>query len=332
MRGAIALATNPGAPRGVNPRVGCVIVDRDGVVVGEGFHRGAGTAHAEVEALAQAGVRARGATAVVTLEPCRHIGRTGPCTVALLDAGIARVVYGLADPTVTAGGGAAELRRSGIDVIGGVLAEECAMVNRAWVHVHRHGRPFVTVKTAMSLDARVADASGGPTPITSAAARAWAHRLRGSVDAVLVGTRTVHVDDPRLTARGPDGRTVGRQPLRVVMGHADIPTGAALRAVPGEWLQVRSRDPLAVLHELLRRDVHHVLIEGGPRIVQAFLEAGLVDEACWFIAPILLGGGPLALPSLGGPVQARLAHLEAIGEDVLVTVSDLAPASNRAGV
>ena len=331
MRRAVALATDPEAPRGVNPRVGCVIVDTDGIVVGEGFHRGAGTAHAEVVALGRAGSRARGSTAVVTLEPCRHTGRTPPCTMALLDAGVARVVFGLADPTAIAGGGGEDLRRQGIEVISGVLAEECAAVNREWLHVQRNHRPFVTAKTAMSLDARVADASGGPTAITGAAARAWVHRLRESVGAVLVGTRTVVIDDPRLTARGPNDEALARQPLRVVMGRSDIPEAAALRRAPGRWLQVRSRDPHAVLRELARHDVHHVLLEGGPTILRAFLDAGLVDEACWFIAPVLLGGGPFALPGLSTPVQPRFVRLQAIGEDVLVIASEFAPLPTAGG-
>ena len=156
MARALELAVAPDAPRGVNPRVGCVIIGASGEILGEGYHRGAGTAHAEVRALEEAGISARDATAVVTLEPCRHVGRTGPCVQALIAAGVSRVVFAQADPTVSAGGGAGELRAGGIEVIGGVMAEQAALVNRGWTHVQRTGRPFVTLKIAATLDGRVA--------------------------------------------------------------------------------------------------------------------------------------------------------------------------------
>ena len=328
MRQAIALATSPDAPRGANPRVGCVVIDAGGSVVGTGYHLGAGTAHAEVVALAQAGERARGGTAVVTLEPCRHTGRTGPCTLALLAAGIHRVVIGMADPTARAGGGAGDLRAAGVEVIEEVLVEECTAVNSDWAHVQRHDRPYVTVKTAMSLDGRVADAGGGPTAITAGAARAWVHDLRTRVDAILVGTNTVRVDDPQLTARAPDGSALPRQPLRVVMGHSEVRPNARLRGEPGEWLHVRTREPRAALEILRARDVAHVLIEGGPQIIRAFLAADRVDQVCWFVSPILLGGGPMALGPLAVPLEASTMRLEVIGDDVLMITSGLVPQSS----
>ena len=222
MREALALAQSPDAPFGENPRVGCVLVAPDGEVVGRGHHRGAGTPHAEVVALADAGARAAGATAVVSMEPCRHTGRTGPCTQALLDAGVRAVVYGQPDPTEQGGGGGDVLRAAGVDVHGGVLADEARAVNEEWTFAVVHGRPFVTWKCAASLDGRVAGADGGPTSITGAASRADVHDLRSRVGAIIVGTGTVLVDDPLLTVRRPGG-PVPTPPLRVVVGSRPIP-------------------------------------------------------------------------------------------------------------
>lgn len=317
MRRALALATGDGSVRGANPRVGCVILDAQGVVVGEGWHRGAGTAHAEVDALAKAGPAARGGTAVVTLEPCRHVGRTGPCTAALIDAGIASVVFAQADPTSAAGGGAAVLAEAGLAVAGGLLADEAVEVNRGWTMLQRERRPFVTVKTAMSLDGRVADASGGPTRITGSAARARAHEERSDVDAILVGTGTVIADDPHLTARTPDGGLADRQPLRVVLGTRPVPPGARVLDDAADTLLLPTRDVPAALDELAARGVQELLVEGGPTIVRAFLDADVVDALQWFIAPVSLGAGPRALPA-GAPVDVEVRRVEQVGEDVLV--------------
>ena len=188
-----------------NPRVGAVIVDRDGAVVGEGHHRGAGTPHAEVDALARAGERARGGTAYVSLEPCNHTGRTGPCARALLDAGVARVVHAQSDPGALTGGGADTLRAAGVEVVGGVLKDEALALNRAWTFAIVHGRPMVTWKFAATLDGRSAAADGSSAWITGPLARADVHDLRAECDAVLVGTGTVLADDPHLTVRHADG-------------------------------------------------------------------------------------------------------------------------------
>lgn len=321
MREALALAVSPDAPRGLNPRVGCVIVD-DGVVVGSGYHRGAGTPHAEVVALQDAGPAARGATAIVTLEPCRHTGRTGPCTQALIDAGVRKVVFAVDDPTGPAGGGAEVLRAAGVDVVGGVLTQEAAAVNRDWLHVQRTGRPVVVLKTAMTLDGRVADASGGPTPITGSAARAFVHDLRAQCDAVLVGTSTALIDDPQLTVRDEDGRLVGRQPLRVVLGQRELPPGHRLLDDAAPTVHLRTHDVHGGLAELRDLGVQRVLVEGGPTVSAAFLDADAVDEVVWLIAPRLLGAGPVALP----PLRAEWRHVvvddvRRIGHDVAITGS-----------
>ncbi|MEB0267804.1 bifunctional diaminohydroxyphosphoribosylaminopyrimidine deaminase/5-amino-6-(5-phosphoribosylamino)uracil reductase RibD, partial [Cryobacterium sp. 10I5] len=211
MRRALSLAAN-GPATGPNPRVGCLIVDADGTVLAEGWHRGAGTAHAEVDALAHlpAGA-ARGATAIVTLEPCNHTGRTGPCSVALIEAGVNRVVYAVSDPGHASSGGAERLRAAGVEVVGGVLAVEAEAFLADWLVAARLGRPFVTLKWASSLDGRAAAADGSSRWITGIDARLDVHRRRAGSDAILVGTGTVLADDPALTARADDGNGLGRE-------------------------------------------------------------------------------------------------------------------------
>jgi diaminohydroxyphosphoribosylaminopyrimidine deaminase / 5-amino-6-(5-phosphoribosylamino)uracil reductase len=317
MREALALAQAPDAPRGVNPRVGCVIVTEAGEVVGRGYHRGAGTPHAEVVALADAGARARGATAVVTLEPCRHTGRTGPCTRALLEAGIGHVVFAQQDPTPEARGGAAELRSHGVDVEGGVLAADAERVNEDWTFAARTGRPLVTWKSAVSLDGRVAGADGGPTAITGGPARVRVHELRARVDAIVVGTGTVLADDPALTVRLPE-RDPFTPPLRVVVGSRRLPADSKVLDDSAPTLVLDERDPRTVLRILFERDVRHVLLEGGPTLAAAFLEARCIDRLEWYVAPLLLGAGPVALPAATSPALVGVAVEEVlvIGEDV----------------
>ena len=235
-----------------NPRVGAVIVDRDGAVVGEGHHRGAGTPHAEVDALARAGERARGGTAYVSLEPCNHTGRTGPCARALLDAGVARVVHAQSDPGALAGGGADTLRAAGVEVVGGVLEDEALALNRAWTFAIVHGRPMVTWKFAATLDGRSAAADGSSAWITGPLARADVHDLRAECDAVLVGTGTVLADDPHLTVRHADGTLRGRQPLRVVMGLRPPPPTARVLDAAAPTLVLPTRDPAEALAALCR--------------------------------------------------------------------------------
>lgn len=325
MREALALAQSPDAPYGENPRVGCVIVDASGSIVGRGHHRGAGSPHAEVDALADAGPRARGATAVVTLEPCRHTGRTGPCTAALLAAGITCVVYAQADPTVQGGGGATVLRDAGVDVVDGVLADEAFPVNEEWTVAVSSGRPFVTWKAAVSLDGRVAGADGGPTRITGDPARALVHELRSRVGAIIVGTGTVLADDPALTVRRPGGDMPGVAapvpPIRVVMGARPVPAAARVRDDAAPTLFTGERGPAAVLDDLFARGVRHALLEGGPTLAAAFLQAGLVDRLDWYVAPLLLGDGPVALPALAGrahPLGVDVGAVSVVGEDVRV--------------
>jgi diaminohydroxyphosphoribosylaminopyrimidine deaminase / 5-amino-6-(5-phosphoribosylamino)uracil reductase len=320
MREALALAQSRDAPFGENPRVGCVLVAPDGEIVGRGHHRGAGTPHAEVVALADAGARSAGATAVVSMEPCRHTGRTGPCTQALLDAGVRAVVYGQSDPTELGGGGGDELRAAGLDVHGGVLADEALAVNEEWTFAVGHGRPFVTWKCAASLDGRVAGADGGPTSITGADSRAHVHDLRSRVGAIIVGTGTVLVDDPQLTVRRPGGPTPA-PPLRVVVGSRPIPDGARVLDASAPTLVTGERDPGALLEDLYGRGVRHALLEGGPTLAGAFLDAQVIDRVEWYVAPLILGAGPVALPAPtrgATPPGLDVLGIDVIGEDVRV--------------
>ena len=299
MRRALELAATPGVPLGPNPRVGCVLLDDDGRTVAEGFHRGAGTAHAEADALARAGVAARGTTAVVTLEPCNHTGRTGPCAQALVEAGVRRVVVAQRDPNPVATGGTATLRAAGVEVVHGLCEDQARALNRVWTFAVDHQRPFVTWKFATSLDGRSAAADGTSRWVSSAAARRDTHRLRALCDTMLVGTNTVAVDDPLLTVRDEHDRPLVQQPLRAVMGERDLDPGRRVFDGQAESLHLRTRDPRAALAELYARDRQHVFLEGGPTLAAAFLRAGLVDEIVAYVAPMLLGTGRSAVADLG---------------------------------
>jgi len=314
MRRALDLAASPGVPLGPNPRVGCVLLGPDGTRVAEGFHRGAGTPHAEVAALAEAGVAARGATAVVTLEPCNHVGRTGPCAQALIAAGVARVVYAQPDPNPVAAGGAQVLREAGVEVDMGLLEHEARAVNRAWTFALEHGRPYVTWKFATTLDGRSAAVDGTSRWISSRPARIDTHRLRAECDVMMVGTGTVAVDDPELTVRDEYDTVVPHQPLRVVVGERDLPADRRLFNDRAETLQLRTRDPRAALAELHALGRRHVFLEGGPTLAAAFLEAGLVDEVVVYVAPLLLGAGTSAVGDLG---------VSTIGDARTLTITDV---------
>jgi diaminohydroxyphosphoribosylaminopyrimidine deaminase/5-amino-6-(5-phosphoribosylamino)uracil reductase len=342
VRRAVALSASALGATSPNPPVGAVVLDADGAVVGEGWTRPPGGPHAEVVALEQAGARARGGTAVVTLEPCRHTGRTGPCTSALLAAGVARVVVACADPTDQAGGGAEVLRASGVDVETGVLADEVARGPlEAWLTSRRTGRPFVTWKYAATLDGRSAAADGTSRWITGEASRADVHRLRAQADAVVAGVGTVLADDPLLDARGPADLP---QPLRVVVDTAGR-TPLTARALQGPSPALVVTGPLlddpgyprhrqvvagadgrvdlpALLASLQDEDgVVSVLLEGGPSLAGAFVAAGLVDRVVAYVAPALLGAGPAALGDAGvGTIsevrRLRVDDVARTGEDV----------------
>jgi diaminohydroxyphosphoribosylaminopyrimidine deaminase / 5-amino-6-(5-phosphoribosylamino)uracil reductase len=301
MERALELAATPGVPLGPNPRVGCVLLDDTGTTVAEGYHRGAGSPHAEADALARAGERARGTTAVVTLEPCAHTGRTGPCAVALREAGVRRVVFAQPDPNPLAAGGAALLREAGVEVEHGLRLDAARALNRVWTFAVERGRPFVTWKFAATLDGRSAAADGTSRWVSGRAARLDTHRLRALCDVMLVGSNTVAVDDPQLTVRDERDQPLPRerQPLRVVMGERELPATRRIFDDNAETLHLRTRDPETALKTIYARDRQHVFLEGGPTLAAAFLAAGLVDEIIAYVAPMLLGAGLPAVADLG---------------------------------
>ena len=322
MRRALTLAAR-GPATGVNPQVGCVLVDAKGEIVAEGWHRGVGTAHAEVDALSHVG-NATGLTAVVTLEPCNHTGHTGPCSVALIEAGVSKVVFSLSDPNPEAGGGAERLRGAGVAVVGGVLADDTEHLIHPWLTAVRHQRPHVTLKWASSLDGRAAAADGTSQWITGTAARQHVHERRALADAIIVGTGTALADDPSLTARGDAGELLEHQPIPVVIGERPIPVDAKLRSHPAGLIEMASHDLATVLSELYARDIRRVFVEGGPTLASAFVEQGLVDEYLVYLAPTLLGGPSLAIGDIGVGTITDQKHLvvtgvDRLGDDILIT-------------
>lgn len=307
-----------------NPPVGAVILDRDGEVAGVGATEPPGGPHAEVLALRRAGERAVGGTAVVTLEPCNHHGRTPPCVDALVAARISTVAYAVADPNPVAAGGAARLADTGLTVTAGVLAGAVAGGPlREWLHKQRTGSPHVTWKFATSVDGRSAAADGSSQWITSEAARADVHRRRGVADAIVVGTGTVLIDDPVLTARLPDGTLADRQPLRVVVGEREIAPEARVLNDDSRTMVIRTHDPHEVIKALADRT--DVLLEGGPTLAGAFLRAGVINRILAYVAPILLGGPITAVDDVGVLSIAhaqrwRFDGIEPIGPDVLLSL------------
>jgi diaminohydroxyphosphoribosylaminopyrimidine deaminase/5-amino-6-(5-phosphoribosylamino)uracil reductase len=335
-----------------NPMVGCVLV-RDGAVVGEGWHQRFGGPHAEIEALAAAGDKAQGADAYVTLEPCCHQGKTGPCTESLISAGVARVIVGSEDPNPqVAGNGLAELRAAGMVVEVGVLAEQAAELIAPFAKLVTAGRPWVIAKWAMTLDGKLATRTGSSQWISGEASRAVVHAIRGRVDAILVGCGTVEADDPLLTARPPGPRTatrivldssarlsphsklvqsVDQGPLLIAVSK-DAPAdrcqsleacGAEILVLPGDDHAART---MALLDELGRRQMTNLLVEGGPKVFGALHDIGAVDEVHVFIAPKLVGGAdaPSAIAGLGlaemtTALCLRSPRIEVLGDDVYVT-------------
>lgn len=346
MRRALVLAARGLGRTAPNPPVGAVVV-RNGEVVGEGWHRRAGEAHAEPQALHAAGEAARGADLYCTLEPCCHHGRTPPCTDAIIESGIARVFYAAADPDPRcAGGGAQTLRRAGIEVFAGFQADEAAELYEPYFKHKRTGLPFVTLKLACTLDGKVATRTGDSRWITGEPARALVHQWRDQTDAIMVGSGTVLADDPALTARGP--KQDDREPWRIVIdSRGRVPAEVQVLTGPGRCLIVRNDSPGAepasgprpasvvagnghidlarLLAWLGEHDVMSVLVEGGPGLAGVLVAQGLVDKYRLFYAPKLIGSeglsaiGGLGLERMSEAKPLRLAHVDLIGEDILVT-------------
>jgi diaminohydroxyphosphoribosylaminopyrimidine deaminase/5-amino-6-(5-phosphoribosylamino)uracil reductase len=352
MRVAINLARNAIGRTSPNPLVGAVIV-REGRIVGAGWHRKAGTPHAEIHALNMAGDLAKGATLYVTLEPCSHYGRTGPCAEAVVKAGIKRVVIGMGDPNPkVAGKGIAILKRAGIEVRCGVLEDEARALNEVFLKWIATQKPFVVLKTAMSLDGKIATHTGKSQWITGEAARRRVHEYRDIYDGIMVGIGTVLADNPSLTARLPDGQ--GKNPVRIVVDSkartpldANLVTdGAALTIIavtakaPQERVQALKDKGVAIMvagdgeqvdMDLLMRklgemEICSVFVEGGGQVNFSLLRAGLVDKVHAFIAPKLIGGREALTPvegegfaELTEAVELERTTVETIGQDILLT-------------
>ena len=353
MQRALELATGGVGQVSPGPLVGTVIVDARGEIVGEGFYVYDDLRHAETIALEQAGERARGGTAYVSLEPHAHQGRTPPCTDALIKAGIKRVVAPVEDPNPKVSGrGLAHLREAGVEVCTGVLADEAAQINEAYIHFMRSGQPFVHLKLAVSLDGKVATVNGDSRWITGEEARARVHELRHRCDAIMVGGRTARADDPLLTDRSgkkrrrPLVRVVIEQYVRIspesqlaqttdaapviifAQGDSDPEIVSALLSRGVEVISQESSalDLANVLDVLGKRSIQSVLIEGGPLLAALMLDAGLVNKATFFVAPIIIGSqdAPSAIGGAGAEKVADALQLEQVevsrhGRDVEIT-------------
>lgn len=335
-----------------NPLVGCVITDAEGSVVGEGTYTYDGIVHAEVLALEQAGMGARGGTAYVSLEPHEHHGRTRPCTDALIEAGIRRVVAPIEDPNpLVSGRGFAKLREAGIEVTTGVLAEEAARLNERFICWHRNKRPFVHLKLAMSLDGRISLASSFSTALSGPAALGRVHGLRHEHDAILVGGNTIAIDDPKLTDRSGKPRrrplvrivldnrlqtsrgsfvcgSANEAPTIVFTNSPDAERIASLRAAGAEVVTspLGGRDLPGILTHLRERDIQSVLVEGGSEAAGAFVDAGLIDKVTFLYSPLIIGGrdAPAAIGGMGASELKRALRLteitvRRIGDDFEVT-------------
>lgn len=312
-----------------NPAVGAVIVSRAGKTLARGWHHAAGLPHAEIEALKKArGKNLRGAIMYVTLEPCSTCGRTPPCTEAIIAAGIARVVIGAFDPNPAHAGRAVKIfKKARIAVTTGVLAGECAALNKPFNKWIVTKMPYVYAKAGMSLDGRIARPPGEGKWITSPAARAHAQKLRARVDAILIGAGTLRADNPRLTVRGIKGFPASRQPWRIVLTRAGkLPRNAHLftDAHKAKTIVYKNKSLRAVLRDLGKKQITSVLIEGGGGILGQAFDARLVDEARFYIAPLLLGGPKVAVAARGAGSSAKSARIknpryEKIGPDLLLT-------------
>jgi diaminohydroxyphosphoribosylaminopyrimidine deaminase/5-amino-6-(5-phosphoribosylamino)uracil reductase len=291
MQRAIALSEKGLGKCAPNPIVGAVIIDATGKVIAEGFHdRMSSGDHAEVVAIKSAGDLAKGATMVVTLEPCSHVGNTGPCTEAIIAAGISTVVFAVSDPNAVASGGADVLRAAGIKVIDGVMAKEASYANRAWLTKIKKNRPFFIWKVATTLDAKIAACDGTSKWISNETSRSDVQRLRRESDAILVGTNTVVVDNPNLIPRGEfSGYT--HNPIRVICGEQELPSDSNIFDDSAATILVKSKDLKVLVEKLNELHINQVFVEAGPTLGSAMVGAGLIDELVIYQAPSLLGSG-----------------------------------------
>ena len=326
MTRALELALN-GPVTGVNPQVGAVILNAEGELIGEGYHKGSGTDHAEVvaikAALNGASKLPQGSTAIVTLEPCNHTGKTGPCAKALIEAGVSKVVFASLDPGDESSGGAETLRSAGIEVVASFHADKADRQARVWLTAAKHKRPFVTLKWASSIDGRAAAQDGSSKWISGEESRNDAHQRRSEVDAILVGTGTALIDDPELTARKPDGSLHDQQPLRVVLGERDLPAELRVFNNDAETLTLKTQSIHGALSELYEKGIKHVFVEGGPTLASRFVQMDLVDEFVIYLAPKLLGGDKLAIssidvPSIQDAKELEFLEINTLGADIQI--------------
>lgn len=331
MRHALDLAKR-GPATGPNPQVGAVILGPSGELESEGWHLGAGTEHAEIMALrllreklalSETAPLPQAYTAIITLEPCNHFGRTPPCSQSLIAAGIERVVFGARDIGAESSGGSAAIEAAGIEVVPGVLKFDAEELVESWRKLVAEGKPWVIIKWASTLDGRIAAADGSSQWITGPESRAAGHLLRSECDAIVVGTGTALADDPELTARRPDGSYYEHQPLRVVIGNRELPAQLRVFNDSAQTLRFRSRDISELMGELVKRGAKRVLIEGGPKLTSEVIRAGFADEFYIYQAPMLLGGERLALDAIGieNLADAKLLEvreLSRLGNDVFI--------------
>jgi len=317
MQRAIALSEKGLGKCAPNPIVGAVILDASGKIVSEGFHdRMTSKDHAEVVAIKSAGDQTKGATMVVTLEPCNHTGSTGPCTQAIIDCGISTVVFAVKDPNIVAAGGADALRAAGIKVVDGVLAKEASYANRAWLTKIEKIRPYFVWKVATTLDAKIAASDGTSKWISNEVSRKDVQRLRRESDAILVGTNTVIVDNPHLIPRG-EFSGFSSNPIRIIFGEGNVPADSKVFDSAAETVQIKSRDLSELVSKLNGLDINQVFVEAGTTLASAMVAGGLLDELVIYQAPALLGSGkPFYSDDSKSTIEDQM-RLEHISTEVL---------------
>lgn len=311
---------------GENPQVGAVLINDAGEIIAEGWHKGAGTPHAEIDALknlSAKGLTADGLTAVVTLEPCNHTGKTGPCAQALIEAGVKKVVFGTYDPGKSEGGGRFTLEQAGIEVVSDILRDKCAQLIAPWFTNKFKNRPYVVVKWASSVDGRTAATDGTSKWITGAEAREDVHARRAASQAILVGTNTVELDDPELTARKPDGSLFETQPLRVVVGKRSLKPHSRIFNSDADTVRFETHDLKEVLGSLYDRGIRQVFVEGGAEIESKLIALGLADEFLIYLAPKLIGGPATAIrdiqvANINQAINLEFVETKKLGADMLI--------------
>ena len=317
MQRAITLSEKGLGKCAPNPIVGAVIIDQAGNVIGEGFHdRMKSNDHAEVVAINNAGKAAAGGTLIVTLEPCNHLGQTGPCTKAIIDAGITTVVFAVSDPNPIAAGGQVRLQSAGINVVTGVLSKEASYSNRAWLTKIKKNRPYFTWKVATTLDAKLAATDGTSKWISNEVSRADVQRLRRESDAILVGTNTILTDNPHLIPRG-DFAGFTRNPIRVICGEQELPADSQIFDDKAQTVVVKSKDLKQLVAKLNELELNQVFVEAGSTFASALMAAGLIDELVIYQAPALLGAGKSFYQNEDNKTIEDLMRLKHISTEVL---------------